>query len=201
MLIVSNRQTRVSTIIIMYLGRVMRCVGRLNNVCRSTRNRHRVRRCLSVGGWSNSGQAETVFEMRRPARIILIRHGQSLGNLDEGHYVNTADWQIPLSEMGVEQAVAAGKELKELIKGHVNVSVINNNTFTCTDQNVFFYCSPYLRTRQTCDCIKQAFEPHQLLGQKEEPRVAEQQFGNFQNVSEMQAAKKERNFFGRFFYR
>ena len=40
----------------------------------------------------------------RPRRIILLRHGQSMGNVDESAYVNTADWRIPLTEIGRKQA-------------------------------------------------------------------------------------------------
>ena len=40
----------------------------------------------------------------RPRRIILLRHGQSLGNVDESAYVTTADWRIPLTDLGRKQA-------------------------------------------------------------------------------------------------
>ena len=40
----------------------------------------------------------------RPRRIILLRHGQSLGNVDESAYVTTADWRIPLTDLGQKQA-------------------------------------------------------------------------------------------------
>ena len=118
-------------------------------------------------------------------RIILVRHGESHGNLDEKTYVETPDWKIPLSEKGHAQAKKSGLELKELIG----------------DDNVFFYSSPYVRTRETMQGLKEAFNNSQLMGEKQEPRLAEQQFGNFQNLDEINKAKKERNRFGRFFYR
>jgi len=40
----------------------------------------------------------------RPKRIFLLRHGQSLGNVDESAYVTTADWRIPLTDLGKDQA-------------------------------------------------------------------------------------------------
>ena len=40
----------------------------------------------------------------RPRRIILLRHGQSKGNVDESAYVTTADWRIPLTDVGKAQA-------------------------------------------------------------------------------------------------
>ena len=42
---------------------------------------------------------------------------------------------------------------------------------------------------------------NQIWGVREEPRIAEQQFGNFQNVDEVRKAKTERKKFGRFFFR
>ena len=41
----------------------------------------------------------------RPKRIILVRHGQSLGNLDTTLYGKVPDNQIPLSSMGRRQAM------------------------------------------------------------------------------------------------
>ena len=40
-----------------------------------------------------------------------------------------------------------------------------------------------------------------VLGIREEPRIVEQQFGNFQDVQKVKDAKIERHRFGRFFYR
>ncbi|KAL7564361.1 hypothetical protein ACA910_001513 [Epithemia clementina (nom. ined.)] len=41
----------------------------------------------------------------------------------------------------------------------------------------------------------------QVIGMRQEPRLAEQQFGNFQNPAKVLASKEERHAFGRFFYR
>jgi broad specificity phosphatase PhoE len=122
----------------------------------------------------------------RAKRIILIRHGESEGNVDESAYVNTADWQIRLTKKGKEQAHRAGKELRKIIK---------------EDESIFFYVSPYKRTLQTLKEIQQMFPKEQVWGVREEPRIAEQQFGNFQNVEEVRKAKIERKKFGRFFFR
>lgn len=40
----------------------------------------------------------------RPKRIILIRHGESQGNVDQNAYVTTADWRIPITNLGKKQA-------------------------------------------------------------------------------------------------
>ena len=125
-------------------------------------------------------------QYNRAKRIILIRHGESLGNLDDHAYVSTADWKIPLSDRGRQQAEEAGKRLRELI----------------ADEPFFVYTSPYLRTRQTLDGILKSFDNEtQLLGFREEPRIVEQQFGNYQDLDEVRQAKRARHRFGRFFYR
>ncbi|KAL3809819.1 hypothetical protein ACHAXA_002389 [Cyclostephanos tholiformis] len=123
----------------------------------------------------------------RPRRIILLRHGQSIGNVDERAYVTTADWRIPLTDVGVKQAHEAGKNLRELI---------------CEKEaSVVFYHSPYLRTKQTLDAIMPFFNDKEVVACLEEPRISEQQIGNFQSVQHVLAAKAERSKFGRFFYR
>jgi len=124
----------------------------------------------------------------RPRRIILMRHGQSMGNVDESAYVTTADWRIPLTDLGRKQAKDAGKRLREKI---------------CEkDASVVFYYSPYLRTKQTLDEIMPFFDHRkEVVSCLEEPRISEQQIGNFQNVQQVLDAKAERSKFGRFFYR
>lgn len=47
-------------------------------------------------------------------RIFLVRHGESMGNLDKSVHLRTPDHAIPLSPRGHEQAAAAGAVLNEL---------------------------------------------------------------------------------------
>ena len=71
-------------------------------------------------------------------------------------------------------------------------------------ETLFTYCSPYKRTLETWDIIKEHIETKQdvkLLGTKQEPRIVEQQFGNFQNPKKVRTAKAERRTYGRFFFR
>jgi len=51
----------------------------------------------------------------KPKRIILIRHGESEGNLDSSLYKTTPDYALKLTQKGVSQAKQAGKEIKSLI--------------------------------------------------------------------------------------
>jgi hypothetical protein len=79
--------------------------------------------------------AKEYSKLNRPKNIILIRHGESIANIDLSVYTHTPDNQIPLTENGKEQAEHASKKLKE---------IIGNDT-------VKFFVSPYLRGRQTFD--------------------------------------------------
>ncbi len=46
--------------------------------------------------------------------------------------------------------------------------------------NLFFYTSPYKRSRQTHDSVSSCFAADQLKGVQEEVQLREQDFGNFQ---------------------
>ena len=50
-----------------------------------------------------------------PRRIILIRHGESEGNVKEDTYQSTPDPLVPLSEQGRKQSEELGKRLRDKI--------------------------------------------------------------------------------------
>lgn len=127
-----------------------------------------------------------------PKRIILVRHGESQGNLDNSAYATTPDYKIPLTELGLEQAKSAGEKIHRLISG--------TGERKC-DWKVYFYVSPYERTRSTLREIGRSFSRKRVIGVREECRIREQDFGNFQVEERMKVIKKTRERFGRFFYR
>ena len=92
-----------------------------------------------------------------PKRIILIRHGQSLGNVDETAYCSIPDWKIPLTSDGQQQSVEVGKSI---------LSIIGSN-----EVPIFYYCSPYLRTKQTLSNILKALHENPVVGIREEPQL------------------------------
>ena len=120
-----------------------------------------------------------------PRNILLLRHGQSLGNVDEHLFATTPDWKIPLSERGKAQARDAGLRIKKIVG----------------DAPLAIYVSPYRRTKETLQEVLPVLPNHPILFTREEPRLREQDFGNFQDPERIQQAKKERPQFGRFFYR
>lgn len=119
---------------------------------------------------------------RRPKRIILVRHGNSIANNNYDVLKHTPDNKIVLSEKGVEQAKEAGKKLKQLIG----------------NESVKFYISPYKRTRQTYEYILESLKDNHtsyIISSD----LREQEYGNLQ--SEMDKQFEEQKLVGEFFYR
>ncbi|RAS64043.1 broad specificity phosphatase PhoE [Lentzea atacamensis] len=113
-------------------------------------------------------------------RIILLRHGQSLGNVDELAYCRIPDHALPLTELGEHQAREAGPTIKELIG----------------EEPVAAYVSPYKRTRRTFELL--GINAERVVT---EPRVREQDWGNLQDPVQQEMLKHQRHAFGHFFFR
>ncbi|XP_016446210.1 phosphoglycerate mutase-like protein AT74 isoform X2 [Nicotiana tabacum] len=126
----------------------------------------------------------------RPKRIILVRHGQSEGNIDESVYTRVADPNVGLTEKGVEEAEECGRKMREMIEKDGG-----------DDWKVYFYVSPYKRGIETLRNLAKSFERSRIAGVREEPRLREQDFGNFQDKEQMKIEKAVRARYGRFFYR
>lgn len=144
-----------------------------------------------------------------PNKVVLVRHGQSMGNIDEKLYSTTPDNAMPLTRLGFEQARVCGKNLKARILGE--------------NETVHFIVSPYVRTVETFHGIVSAWcDPAEFahirdrdlrlkawysrllelgLTWHEDPRIREQDFGNYQDHEKIKEAKKERVRFGTFYYR
>jgi broad specificity phosphatase PhoE len=118
----------------------------------------------------------------RPERIILVRHGESEGNLDKRVYTTKPDFALNLTKKGRKQADKCGQMLKQLME----------------HQSVLFYRSPFYRTRQTHEEIAKYFPGAKLY---EDPRLREQEHtprlikGHRNDVSE------ERDTYSHFYYR
>ena len=134
--------------------------------------------------------------MGKPRLIIVIRHAQSEGNRDKTIHQKTPDHKVSLTEEGHAQARQAGEKLRQLLRN---------------DDTLHFFISPYKRTRQTTEGIlaglcsnEPAPSPFQRSHIKvyEEPRIREQDFGNFQpGPDEVERLWRERAEYGHFFYR
>ncbi len=120
----------------------------------------------------------------KPRRIILIRHGESEGNLDKGVYAQKPDYALLLTDLGHRQAQDAGPRLRGLVG----------------EGNIRFYVSPLFRTRQTFQEIARAF-PESQFRQSEEPRLREQEWGHLRGREACDAVDKARDAYGTFYYR
>jgi broad specificity phosphatase PhoE len=120
--------------------------------------------------------------MGRPRRIVLIRHGESQGNRDDTIYERVPDHSLELTATGMRQATRAGERLRELFG----------------DERVQAFVSPYRRTWNTYRAL--GLDPR-LTRAKEEPRLREQDWGNWQDVEDIQRQRKARDAYGHFFYR
>lgn len=122
----------------------------------------------------------------RPNNIFLVRHGESEGNIDKNVYSHTPDWKVNLTEKGKEQAEKAAVEL---------LSKINK-------KRVWIYSSPWYRARQTAaPFLEKAKASSVEVIYNEDPRIREQDWGNYQEKEVLRLLAEERNNFGTFFYR
>jgi broad specificity phosphatase PhoE len=120
----------------------------------------------------------------KPKRIILIRHGESEGNLNKRIYNQKPDYALLLTDKGKQQAAAAGVLLKELVK----------------DEKLKFYVSPLFRTRQTFRQVCKPF-PETQYQWREEPRLREQEWGHLRSLEECIEIEKQRDGYGTFYFR
>ena len=115
-------------------------------------------------------------------QIILLRHAQSLGNVDDLAYTRIPDHALPLTSLGEQQALAAGPAVRELLRGGP----------------VAAYASPYVRTTRTLELLALGDLVERTVP---EPRLREQDWGNLQDPVEQEIQKQKRHEFGHFFYR
>ena len=120
----------------------------------------------------------------RPKRIILIRHGESEGNLDNSLYENTPDYALKLTQNGISQARLAGNEIKLLVG----------------DGSVYVYLSPFFRTRETYKNIHEAIHDN-VIKAVEDPRIREQDWGHLRHPDENKGIMKARDEFSTFYFR
>lgn len=113
-------------------------------------------------------------------RLVLLRHGECLGNVDKAAYTTIPDHALPLTRRGEQQARDAGPIVRELVDG----------------ARLGAYVSPYLRTLHTLELL--GITPAWTV---QEPRLREQDWGNLQDEHEQARQEAERNVYGHFFYR
>ena len=120
----------------------------------------------------------------KPLNIFLIRHGQSIGNVNREVYKTIPDYALTLTDLGREQAKNVGIQLKELI----------------SNSPVQFYVSPFWRTRQTFIEIQKSLSYYKYY---EDARLREQEWSQDMISREGYNDKAEeyRDKYGHFYYR
>ena len=120
----------------------------------------------------------------KPECIVLVRHGQSIGNADKNTYKEIPDYAITLTEKGHLQAREVGQEINELVgKGPVQ-----------------FYVSPFWRTLQTFIGIAE-WMPKDFVKFYADSRLREQEWGGQHMTGIDWVAEKHREAYGHFYYR
>ena len=112
-------------------------------------------------------------------RILLVRHGESLGNVDPLVHATTADHAVPLSERGHDQARQAGALIADYLDREIRGA----------RPHVRLWVSPYRRTRQTADAVVETSRGW-ITDRVEHILLCEQQFGLFDGVPENELAER-----------
>jgi broad specificity phosphatase PhoE len=120
----------------------------------------------------------------KPKQIILVRHGESQGNVNKAIYETVPDYALQLTDKGRDQAYQVGLKLE--------------TEYGLLNQPVMFYVSPFWRARQTFEQIYERFlyEPY-----REDARLREQDWGNLREIDVHQLIQGQRDGYGSFFYR
>ncbi|GMH69625.1 hypothetical protein TrRE_jg6164, partial [Triparma retinervis] len=150
-----------------------------------------------------------------PARVILVRHGESEGNINSEVYSSKPDPNLSITSKGWDQARASGRAIREGCSSWKGIPI--------GTETVHFVISPYVRTMETFHGILDSLVPLKQFDGRgdpserrelwyaealrlgitwhEDPRIREQDYGNYQDPLKMTAYKKERHKYGPFYYR
>jgi broad specificity phosphatase PhoE len=116
--------------------------------------------------------------------LYLIRHGQSVANVDPSHYFTQHDHLISLTDLGREQAKEAGKRVSYLVQ---------NRPFTIVH-------SPFVRASETASIIdKQCILDGKYAAIHESPLLYERSWGNLREI--VDSPELDANMHFNFFYR
>jgi 2,3-bisphosphoglycerate-dependent phosphoglycerate mutase len=113
-------------------------------------------------------------------RIFLVRHGESLGNIDDKAYRQFGDHNVPLTQWGYRQALEAGRTIASYLDGLPGAEP--------RKLNVWF--SPFLRTRQSKDALLEALPSGLVEDVREDYLLREQDFGLFTEIYDHAEQKK-----------
>lgn len=114
-------------------------------------------------------------------RIFLVRHGESLGNIDEQAYRQFGDHNVPLTEWGYRQVLGAGQAIAAYLKGLPSAEL----------RKLSVWYSPFLRTRQSKDALLEVLPPELIGDIREDYLLREQDFGLFTEIYDHAEQKRK----------
>ena len=129
-------------------------------------------------------------------RLILIRHGESEGNVDPSIYMHKQDHEISLTEKGSKDSVLAGEILNKILLAPQKES-LSNLLFDIDKKKpvkTVAFISPFLRTRQTWQSMATQLDSvihYQVL---EDLRLIEKKWEIFKTKEEMDQFVKSPDF-------
>ncbi|WP_064685391.1 histidine phosphatase family protein [Rhizobium bangladeshense] len=114
-------------------------------------------------------------------RLFLVRHGESLGNIDERAYRQFGDHNVPLTQWGYRQALEAGGVIAAYLQAAPSPGL----------GKLHIWYSPFLRTRQSKDAVLEAL-PASVVGDvREDYLLREQDFGLFIEIYDHSERKQK----------
>ena len=119
-------------------------------------------------------------------KLILIHNVESVDAVSPSVLGHQPDWRVGLTAKGAKHASTLGRKLSNVLKNK---------------GPVFFYVSPYERAKQTYIGLRSSLPKSiEVNGAKEEPRLVDQQVGNYQNP-QLTSLSELRRRYGKFFFR
>ncbi|MBN8951012.1 MULTISPECIES: phosphoglycerate mutase family protein [unclassified Rhizobium] len=114
-------------------------------------------------------------------RIFLVRHGESLGNIDDRAYRQFGDHNVPLTEWGYRQVLTAGQAISAYLKELPSAEL----------RRLSVWYSPFLRTRQSKDALLEILPPELIEDVREDYLLREQDFGLFTEIYDHAEQKRK----------
>eukprot|EP00301_Raphidiophrys_heterophryoidea_P010203 c15265_g1_i1.p1 GENE.c15265_g1_i1~~c15265_g1_i1.p1 ORF type:complete len:438 (+),score=63.96 c15265_g1_i1:166-1479(+) len=127
-----------------------------------------------------SKQVSNAIREKHRFLILLVRHGESEGNINPAVYKDVPDSKIQLTKKGQEMSQIAGQHIKSFIE----------KEFPTTKPRVTMWLSPFVRTRETANEIIQVLGPEKVSSIRESPLLVEQDWGLFEGTGMDEAPKR-----------
>jgi broad specificity phosphatase PhoE len=138
----------------------------------------------SAGVWSRASPKRKHVKVSSVKRIILVRCGESTGDVDVEQYVRQQHWAVPLTPAGHEQARAAARRVVDIVGAEA----------------AYVYASPCVRAQETKNELVAGLGGR-VAGDREDARLRGCDIGQPGSAASLARSFDERCEYGKFFYR